>query len=84
MEDILAAELNVADTDVLALMVKVHVVISLHAPDHPEKDALEAATAVSVTTVPAEKVAWQVEPQLMPEGLLVMLPDPEPEVVTVN
>jgi len=37
-----------------------------------------------VTTVPAEYVTTQVVPQLMPEGLLVTLPPPVPEVVTVN
>jgi len=84
MEDIPAAELNVADTDVSAFKVTLHFVVPLHAPDHPENAALGEAAAVSVTTVPAENVALQVDPQSMPEGLLVIVPDPEPEVATVN
>jgi hypothetical protein len=65
-------------------MVTVHVDVPLHPPDHPPKVALDAGAAVSVTTVPAEKPATQVVPQLMPEGLLVMVPPPVPEGVTVS
>jgi len=65
-------------------MVTLHVEVPLHPPDHPPKVALDAGAAVSVTTVPAENVATQAVPQLMPEGLLVMLPPPVPEAVTVS
>jgi hypothetical protein len=79
-----AAAVNFAPTDVAALMVTLHVDVPLHPPDHPPNVAFEAGAAVNVTTVPAENEAAQVVPQLMPEGLLVMLPPPVPEVVTVS
>jgi hypothetical protein len=65
-------------------MVTLQVDVPLHPPDHPPNTAFDAGAAVSVTTVPAEYVATQVVPQLMPEGLLVMFPPPVPEVVTVS
>jgi hypothetical protein len=43
-----------------------------------------AGLAVSVTLVPLEKLALQVVGQLIPLGLLVTVPDPEDEDVTVN
>jgi len=79
-----ASAVNFAPTEVAAFIVTLHVDVPLHPPDHPPKVALDAGTAVSVTTVPAEYVTTQVVPQLMPEGLLVTLPPPVPEVVTVN
>jgi hypothetical protein len=42
------------------------------------------ADAVSVTGVPFRKFAEQVAPQLMPAGELETLPDPAPDLVTVN
>jgi hypothetical protein len=69
---------------VAAFIVTVHVDVPLHPPDHPPKVALDAGAAVRVTTVPAEKPATQVVPQLIPEGLVVMLPPPVPDVVTVS
>jgi hypothetical protein len=47
-----------------------------HAPDHPLKEPPEAGAAVSVTLVPEGNAALQVEPQFMPAGLLVTVPDP--------
>ena len=76
--------LKAALTEVAAFMVTVQVDVPLHPPDHPVNVAVEAGAAVRVTTVPAEKPAVQVDPQLMPEGLLVMLPPPVPDVVTVS
>jgi hypothetical protein len=75
---------NFAPTEVAALMVTLHVDVPLHPPDHPANVALDPGAAVSETTVPAEKLAMQVVPQLMPEGLLVMLPEPVPEAATVS
>jgi len=40
--------------------------------------------SLSVTTVPAANVYWHVVPQLMPAGLLVMVPAPVPEFFTVS
>jgi hypothetical protein len=39
---------------------------------------------VKPTTVPLEKLALHVEPQEIPEGLLVTVPDPVPALVTDN
>lgn len=74
--------LNVADTAVFALMVTVHAAAPLHAPDQALNVELVPGAAVRVTTVPAEKVAVHVDPQLMPAGLLVIVP--VPEAVTVS
>lgn len=80
----MSAELNVAETLVSAFMVTLHVEVPLQAPDQPAKAALAAGAAVSVTAVPALNAARQVEPQLMPAGLLETVPEPVPEFVTVS
>ena len=53
------------------------------APVHPANCEPAAALAVSVMDVLAGKVAVQVLPQLMPLGVLVTDPVPEPSLVTV-
>jgi hypothetical protein len=53
-----------------------------HAPDHPTKILPVAAVAWSVTDAPLLKLALQVPGQLMPLGLLVMVPDPPPAELT--
>jgi hypothetical protein len=69
----------------LVLSVKMHVEVAfVHAPVHPTKDELPTSVAVSVTDVLGAKLALQVCPQLMPEGLLLTLPLPEPPRVTVS
>jgi hypothetical protein len=47
-----------------------------------KKSLAEAGVGVSVTGVPALKVNWQVPPQLMPGGVLVTVPVPDPDFVT--
>jgi hypothetical protein len=37
-----------------------------------------AGAAVSVTAVPASKLAWQLSPQLIPAGLELTSPEPVP------
>jgi hypothetical protein len=69
----------------LALSVTVQVeLLPLHAPVHPTKDELVAAVAVRVIGVLRPKLALHVDPQLIPEGLLVTLPWPLPLRVTVS
>ena len=53
-------------------------------PIQPAKDEPLAAVAVSVTEVPEGKLALQVCPQLMPEGVLATLPLPVPLKPTVR
>ena len=82
-------ELNVAMTFVaaaplVALDVTLHLLsVPEHAPDQPAKVLPGAATAVNVTLLPAGKSAVQVEPQLIPSGVEVTVPGPEPLRVTV-
>ena len=70
------AVLNPADTKVLPAMVTLHAPVPLQAPPQPVNVMPDAAVAVRVKAVPAEKVAEQVCPQLMPAGELVMVPLP--------
>ena len=69
---------------VVAVSVSEHVDVPEQAPDHPAKADPEAAVAVSVTDVPLGKLAAHVEPQLIPDGLLVTVPVPVPESFTVS
>jgi hypothetical protein len=65
-------------------MVTLQVDVPLQAPVQPAKVELAAGVGVSVTAVPAAKLAAHVVPQLMPAGVLAMLPVPVPEGVTVS
>ena len=53
-------------------------------PAQPSKLEPPAAVAVSVTTVPARYDPEQSLPQLMPPGLLVTVPLPPPDLVTLR
>lgn len=55
----------------------------VHAPDHPVSVDSLAGLAVSVTEVLAGKSAVHVGGQLMPVGLDVIVPDPDPLVLAV-
>ena len=76
---------NVALTDLAAFIVTVH---GFPVPEsHPVqlvKVDPALATAVKTTEVPLVKVAEQVAPQLIPAGLLVTVPVPVPEGLTVK
>jgi len=76
--------LKVAVTAVFAFKVTWQDPVPWQAPLHPAKDEFAAGVAVSVTCVPEAKLKLQTCPQLMPAGLLVTVPDPVPDNVTVN
>lgn len=78
-----AAVLNVAVADAVADAIMLHVPVPLQAPDQPANVDPEFGVAVSVTAVPAAKLALQVCPQLMPEGVLVTVPAPVPAATTL-
>ena len=77
-------KLKFALTDFAASTVTEHVPVPEQLPPlHPVKVEPLAAVAVSVTLVPALNDAEQAVPQSMPEGLLVTVPLPAPDLVTV-
>ena len=53
-------------------------------PPQPANTEPAAATAVSVMDVPLRKLDEQVEPQLIPPGALVTVPEPAPPFVIVS
>jgi hypothetical protein len=76
--------LNVADTCWFPFIVTGQVEeYPLQASPHPTKLEL-SGVSVSVTSVPAEKLALHVPGQLIPEGLLVTVPELFPGRVTDN
>jgi hypothetical protein len=77
--------LKVAVTFSLALSVTVQVGLLLQPPPvQAAKDEFAAAVAVRVTAVPGAKLALQVSPQLIPDGLLATLPEPGPPNAMVS
>jgi hypothetical protein len=69
----------------LLLIVKLQVLeVPLQAPLHPAMYDPLAAVAVSFTAVPAANDLEHVGLQLIPTGLLVIVPLPVPFTVTVN
>ena len=78
------ATLNSAPTDVFCVRVTVQALLPLHAPVQPVKVEVWLGVAVRVICVPLAKLALQVDPQLIPEGWLVIVPLPFPEGWTVS
>jgi hypothetical protein len=79
------SNVNVAVTERATSSATVQVAAEpVHAPLQPVKLEPAAATAVSVTDAPLTKLNWQVAPQLMPAGLLVTVPPPVPDLLTVR
>ena len=77
--------LNVAVTCWFVFIVNAQVgLLPLQPPVHPAKDELAPAVSVSVTWAPVAKLALQVGAQLIPEGLLAIVPVPVPAGLTVN
>jgi hypothetical protein len=56
----------------------------VHAPLQPLNVEPDACVAASVTTVPDVKAAEHVAPQLIPDGALVTVPEPDPFLVTLS
>jgi hypothetical protein len=65
-------------------MRTVQAVRPVQAPLHPSKNAPVPGVGVNRTLVPEAKEAVQVEPQLMPAGLLVTVPVLLPASAPVN
>lgn len=77
--------LYLAVTCMFAVRVRVQVnPVPVQEPDQPPKLDPDAGAAVRVTCVPVVKLALQTVPQLIPAGLLVVVPLPVPAGVTVN
>jgi len=75
--------LNVAVTEVVALMLMVQVPVPEHAPDHPAntEPSLLLGVAVKLTAEPLLKLALQDWLQAMPPGVLLTFPVPGPAMV---
>ena len=59
-----------------------HAPVPVHAPDHPVNVDPAAGVAVKVTDVPEVYASLQSVPQLMPVGVLVTVPEPDPAFTT--
>ena len=81
-ESVTGAMLNVAVTKVAVLTVTEQVLVPEHAPVQPAKVEPAAGAAVRVTAVPGVTDCEQVVPQLMPAGALLIVPEPDPFLVT--
>lgn len=53
-------------------------------PDHPVKEEPQPGVAVRVTLAPLSNACEQVELQSSPAGLEVTVPEPDPDVDTLN
>jgi hypothetical protein len=71
--------MNLAVTDLAALIVTVQTSAPTHAPDQPTKVDVASGVAVKVTTVPPSKFPEQTErAQVIPRGDDVIVPLPAP------
>jgi hypothetical protein len=75
-ETVMGGGVKVADTFWAAFITMTQVLIPLHPPDQPVKVEPAVPLAVRVTELPTANSVLQVLPQLMPGGLLVMMPLP--------
>src|SRR5262245_14889602 len=80
-----AGKLNVAVTDVAALIVTVHIPVPAQPPPfQPVKSEPAAGVAVNVTVVPFVNPKAHVAPHVIPAGALATGPDPGPLLLTVS
>jgi len=70
--------------EVLSINVITHDAVPLQAPDHPTNVEPVTGVAVKVTLEPLLKLALHLVPQLIPAGLLVMIPAPFPLAWTLS
>ena len=78
------AGLKVADTVCGELKLTEQAPVPEHAPLQPANTDPAAGVAARLTLVPEAYGAEHVEPQLMPAGELVIVPDPAPSKVVVS
>jgi hypothetical protein len=77
--------LKVAVTAISASIVTEHVPVPEHPPpDQPAKMESGSGWAVRVIRLPWENASEQSLPQLMPVGLLVIVPEPEPDLAALR
>jgi len=76
--------LNVAVTDLAAVIDTVQVPVPVQSPLQPAKLEPVKGSAARYTVVPLLKLAEQVEGQSIPAGLLIIMPVPIPARFTVN
>ena len=76
--------MNVAVAEAAAVGVRLQVPVPVQAPDQLVNVEPVLGVAVSVTGVPLVKLALHTVPQLIPEGLLVIVPVPVPALSTVS
>ena len=76
--------MNVAVTEVSFVNDTLQVPVPVQAPDQPANLEFAFGAAVSVTMVPLLKFVLHVVPQLIPAGLLVIVPAPVPALWTVS
>jgi hypothetical protein len=75
---------KIAVTACAALIVTLQAPVPVQAPLQPAKVEPVAGAAVRLTAVPLVNEAEQVAPQEMPAGVLVTVPLPVPDLVTVS
>jgi hypothetical protein len=75
---------NVAVTELALVNATLQVLVPVQAPDQPANVEVAFGDAVSVTMLPLVKLALHVGPQLIPAGLLVIVPAPVPPLWTVS
>jgi hypothetical protein len=82
--NVVTDEVNLAVTFRAPFIVTKQLVVPLQSPDHPLNVEPLLATADRTTNVPLGKLVEQVPPQLIPLGLLAIVPLPVPVFETIK